>query len=113
MGPLGCAASPRGRVGFNIVRAAVGAAVLEQGRGQTLWLALDETHQGHTATGARLGMLALRVRYRERAVPLAWVCYAPGQAPAPFPDLIAALIEEVAELVPPETRVVLMTDRGL
>ena len=42
-------------------RAAVAAAVLEQGRGQTLWLALDETHQGHTETGARLGMLALRL----------------------------------------------------
>src|SRR5215207_6461873 len=35
------------------------AAVLEQARGQPVWLALDETHQGHTPTGARLGLLAL------------------------------------------------------
>src|SRR5436190_3173930 len=101
------------RLDVRTARAAIGAAVLEQARGQTIWLALDETHQGQTATGARLGMLALRVLYRERAVPLAWVCYEPGAAPAPFPELIAALIDEVAALVPPETRVVLMTDRGL
>src|SRR5947207_15425800 len=30
------------RVDVRAARAAVGAAVLEQGRGQTLWLALDE-----------------------------------------------------------------------
>src|SRR5688572_19099159 len=51
-----------------------GTAVLEQ--------ALNETHQGHTATGARLGMLALRLIYQERAIPLAWVCYRPGAAPS-------------------------------
>jgi len=101
------------RLDVGAARAAVGAAVLEQGRGQTLWLALDETHQGHTATGARLGMLALRLCYRERAIPLAWVCYRPGQAEAPFPVLIGRLIREVAALVPPDAQVVLMTDRGL
>jgi hypothetical protein len=101
------------RLDVRAVRAAVGAAVLEQGRGQTLWLALDETHQGRTKTGARLGMLALRLVYRERAIPLAWVCYRPGAAPASFPILIGQLIAEVAATVPPATRVVLMTDRGL
>lgn len=101
------------RVDVRATRAAVGAAVLEQGRGQTLWLALDETHQGHTATGARLGMLAIRLVYRERAIPLAWTCYRPGKAAAPFPVLIGRLIAEVAALVPPDTQVVLMTDRGL
>jgi hypothetical protein len=101
------------RLDVRAARAAVGAAVLEQGRGQTLWLALDETHQGHTETGARLGMLALRLVYRERAIPLAWVCYRPGEAPAPFSTLIDDLIAEVAALVPPGTQVVLMTDRGL
>lgn len=101
------------RLDVRAARAAVGAAVLEQGRGQTLWLVLDETHQGHTATGARLGMLALRLVYRERAIPLAWVCYRPGEAPASFPVLIGRLIAEVAALVPPDTQVVLMTDRGL
>ena len=42
-------------------RTAVAAAVLEQGRGQTLWLALDETHEGQTDKGTRFGMLALRL----------------------------------------------------
>jgi hypothetical protein len=94
-------------------RGAVVAQVLEAGRGQTLWLALDETHQGRTETGARLGMLALRLVYHERAIPLVWVCYRPGEAPAPFPILVGRLIDEVAALVPPGTQVVLMTDRGL
>ena len=76
------------RLDVRAARSAVAAAVLEQARGQTLWLALDETHQGQTETGARLGMLALRLVYRERAIPLAWVCYRPGEAPAPFPTLI-------------------------
>src|SRR5436305_10957494 len=40
------------------VRSAVATRVLEAARGQTLWLALDEAHQGRTGTGARLGMLA-------------------------------------------------------
>jgi hypothetical protein len=101
------------RLDVRAARAAVAAVVLEQGRGQTLWLALDETHQGHAATGARLGMLALRLVYRERAIPLAWVCYRPGEAPARFPTLVGRLIDEVAALVPPDTHVVLMTDRGL
>jgi hypothetical protein len=94
-------------------RAAIGAAVLEQARGGTVWLALDETPQGHTPSGARLLTLALRLIYRERAIPLAWVCYRPGEAPEPLPALIAALLAEVAALVPATTRVVLMTDRGL
>src|SRR3954467_12477939 len=100
------------RLDVRAARAAVGAAVLEQGRGQTLWLALDETHQGHTATGARLGMLAVRLVYRERAIPLTWVCYRPGAAPASFTVMLGRLIAEVAALLPPDARVILMTDRG-
>jgi hypothetical protein len=95
------------------VRAEIGAAVLAQARGQTVWLALDETPQGHTPSGARLLTLALRLVYRERAIPLAWVCYRPGEAPAPLPELVTRLIAEVAAWVPPRTQVVLMTDRGL
>jgi hypothetical protein len=102
-----------GHLDVQAARSAVVAEVLGSGGGQTLFLALDETHQGHTETGARLGMLALRLVYRERAIPLAWVCYHPGRAPAPFPILIGRLIDEVAALVPQGTRVVLMTDRGL
>src|SRR5215216_4344552 len=44
-------------------RAAIGAAVLEQARGRTVWLALDETPQGHTPDGPRLMLLALRLVY--------------------------------------------------
>jgi hypothetical protein len=101
------------RLDVRAARGALVAHVLGSGQGQTLWLALDETHQGRTETGARLGMLALRLVYRERAIPLVWVCYRPGAAPARFPILVGRLIDEVAALVPPGTRVVLMTDRGL
>src|SRR3954454_14265553 len=73
------------RLDVRAARGAVVAEVLGAGRGQTLWLALDETHQGQTETGARLGMLALRLVYRERAIPLAWTSYQPGAAPAAFP----------------------------
>lgn len=101
------------RLDVPAIRTAVAARVLEAAHGQTIWLALDETHQGRTATGARFGMLALRLLYRERALPLAWVCYHPGAAPASSPIMIGRLIREVAAVVPADTRVVLMTDRGL
>jgi hypothetical protein len=101
------------RLDVRATRSAVAAHVLEGARGHTVWLALDETHQGHTETGARLGMLAVRLCYRERAIPLAWACYRPGEAEAPFSVLIDRLLAEVAALVPPDTHVVLMTDRGL
>jgi hypothetical protein len=100
-------------VEVGIVRTAIAAAVLVRARGQTLWLALDETPQGHTPTGARLDLLALRLVYRERAIPLAWVCYRPGAAPAPLPVLAQRLVRAVAALVPAGTEVILLTDRGL
>jgi hypothetical protein len=102
-----------GRLDVRSARSSISAAVLEQGRGQTLWLALDETHQGRTETGSRLGTLALRLCFHERAIPLAWACYRPGHAPASFTVLIGRLIAEVAAVVPAGTPVVLMTDRGL
>src|SRR5436305_10599960 len=40
------------RLDVRVARDAVVAEVLGAARGQTLWLALDETHQGHTQTGA-------------------------------------------------------------
>src|SRR3954462_2315903 len=60
------------RLDVRATRSAVAAHVLGAGRGEPVWLALDETHQGHPETGARLGMLAVRLCYRERAIPLAW-----------------------------------------
>src|SRR4051812_32699307 len=90
------------RLDGRAARGAIVAEVLGAGRGQALWLALDETHQGRTEAGARFGMLALRLVYRERAIPLAWVCYRSGEAPASFPVLIGRLIDEVAAVLPPE-----------
>src|SRR5436305_252602 len=101
------------RLDVRASRGAVVAQVPGAGRGQALWLAPDETHQGRTETGARPGMRALRLVYRERAIPLAWICYRPGEAPARFPTLVGRLIDEVAALSPSGTQVVLMTDRGL
>jgi hypothetical protein len=101
------------RLDVPAIRSAVAARVLGAAGGQTVWLALDETHQGRAQPGARFGVLALRLIYRERAFPLAWVCYHPGAAPAPSPILIGRLIREVAAVLPPDARVVLMTDRGL
>jgi len=101
------------RLDVSVARQAVAARLLEGGRGQTLWLALDETHQGQAETGSRFGMLAVRLVYRERAIPLAWACYRPGEAPAPLPTLARRLIAEVAAVVPPDAHVVLLTDRGL
>src|SRR3954471_18388863 len=43
------------RLDVQAARSAVVARVLGAGRGQTLFVALDETHQGRTDTGARLG----------------------------------------------------------
>ena len=57
------------RLDVRAARGAVVAEVLGAGRGQTLWLALDETHQGRTDTGARFGMLALRGSATGRARP--------------------------------------------
>ena len=88
------------KVDISLARQAVAARLLEEGRGQT-------------ETGARFGMLALRLVYRERALPLAWVCYHPGEAPAPLPTLARRLIAEVAAVVPSDAHVVLLTDRGL
>ena len=101
------------RVAVAASRAAIAAAMLRSGTGTTLWLALDETHQGRTATGAALTVLAVRLLYRGRAVPLSWACHRPGEQVAAYPTLIAQLLGEVAAAVPAGTRVVLLADRGL
>jgi hypothetical protein len=101
------------RVDVPAIHAALGRAVLGWTHGTTIRLALDETHQGHTATGAALCLLAVRRLYRGRAIPLAAVCHRPGEQAAPYPTLIAGLLAQVAAWVPPDTQVVLLADRGL
>jgi hypothetical protein len=106
------------RVEVAALRPALVRTLLGYTRGAPIWLALDDTTQGQTARGARpagaaLKMLAVRLLYRHRAIPLAWVVYRPGQCPAPYVELIGRLFDEVAAGVPPGSRVVLLTDRGL
>jgi len=101
------------RLDVRAARGEVVAAVLGTGRGQPCWLALEETHQGRTATGARLSMVALRRVYRERAIPRTGICSRSGAAPASFTVLLGRRSNEVAALLPPDARVVLMTARGL
>jgi hypothetical protein len=106
------------RVAVAALRPALVATLLGYARGPLIWLALDDTTQGTTPrgvapAGAALKVLALRLLYRQRAIPLAWVCYRPGQCPAPYIELIGRLIDEVAAGVPPGSRVVLLADRGL
>jgi hypothetical protein len=101
------------RVDVAAAQAAIGRAVLGWTHGATIRLALDETHQGRTATGAALCLLAVRLLYRGRAIPLAGVCHRPGEQAAPYPLLVADLLARVAAWVPPDTDVVLLADRGL
>jgi hypothetical protein len=107
-----------GRLEVAALRPALSGTLLGYARGTTLWLALDDTTQGTAVrdgrvAGAALKMLAVRLLYRHRAIPLAWVVYRPGQCPAPYVELIGRLFDEVAAGVPAASRVVLLTDRGL
>jgi hypothetical protein len=101
------------RVDVAALRPALVGALVGYSRGATIWLALDDTTQGKTPRGAALKLLAVRLLYRQRAIPLVWVCFRPGAAPAPYQTLIDGLLAAVAAHVPPATRVVLLTDRGL
>jgi hypothetical protein len=101
------------RIDVPAAQSALSQAVLRWTHGTTVRLALDETHQGHTATGAALCLLAVRLLYRGRAIPLVAVCHRPGEQTDPYPVLIARLLAQVATWVPVDTRVVLLTDRGL
>src|SRR5205823_3125140 len=73
------------------LRQAVARAVLQQATvGQApLVLALDETSQGKRrrddgTVETALKVLALRLLYRRRALPLAWACHAQGQQEKPY-----------------------------
>lgn len=71
-------------------------------------LLLDETPLSN-----RLRCLKVSVRYRGRALPLVWRCYAPDTPPLPLPQLACTLLWQVANLLPPHAEVILLADRGL
>ena len=66
-------------------------AILQGFAGGPLILILDETPNHND-----LRCLKLTLAYRERAVPIRSVCYAPGGQPEPMPELIDRLVREVA-----------------
>jgi hypothetical protein len=81
--------------------------VLSWWQGRDLALAVDAT-----ALGERLVVLSVSVLYRGGALPVAWhvlPANRPGAWLGPILDLLAVL----AAAVPPEMRVLVLTDRGL
>jgi hypothetical protein len=109
------------RLDVTAIRQALARPVLQAAAAGTapLLLALDETSQGTRRTAAggaepALKVLALRLLYRRRAVPLAWDCHANGRQAKPYADLIADLFAEVAAALPPgDHEVIVVVDRGL
>jgi hypothetical protein len=74
-------------------------------------LILDETSVGND----RLRCLMVSLVWRKRALPLAWRCYphpAPDDGPR-LPDVVAGLLDQVADATPEGREVFLLTDRGL
>jgi len=83
-------------------------ALLEHWTGATVLLILDETPRAND-----LRALCVRVAYARRALPLAWVCYAPDAPPRPMPRLVRDLLRQVRGCLPEGCNVVLLADRGL
>lgn len=83
-------------------------ALLKHWTGGTVLLMLDETPKAND-----LRSLAIRVGYRQRALPLVSICYRPDAPPAPMPQLARRLLGEVQKCLPPGCKPVLLTDRGL
>jgi hypothetical protein len=97
-----------GRLPTRFAQRQLAREVLRPWAGQTVVLMLDETPKAND-----LRVLNIRVAYRHRAVPLAAVCYRPEALPQPLPCLVRSLLRQVRSSLPPEARVVLLTDRGL
>jgi hypothetical protein len=76
--------------------------------GRTILLLLDETPRAND-----LRVLNIRVGYRQRALPLAAVCYRGDALPKPLPQLVLSLLRQVHQALPRDARIVLLADRGL
>jgi DDE family transposase len=76
--------------------------------GGPIILILDETPNHND-----LRCLKITLAYRQRALPIRSVCYAPGGQPGPMPELIRRLLCEVATGLPEGAEVTLLADRGL
>jgi hypothetical protein len=83
-------------------------AVLHGFPGGPLILILDETPNHND-----LRCLKVTLAYRQRALPIRSVCYAPGGQGEPMPELIDRLLREVAAGLPERAEVTLLADRGL
>lgn len=96
------------RVEVASIAVALSKALLAHWSGQTVKLFVDET-----ALGPWLCCMKVSVGYRRRALPLAWVCYVPGQLPIPQPEIVEVLLRQAGVCLPKTVEVVLMADRGL
>lgn len=81
--------------------------VLTAWHGDHLALALDAT-----TLGERVVVLCLSVLYRGSAIPIAWRVL-PANQPGPWLPHVAALITDVAGVIPSTMTVLVLTDRGL
>jgi hypothetical protein len=79
---------------------------LNQWSGETLYLALDTS-----LLWERFVIVRLALVYRGRALPLGWIVRASGSATVPV-ACYQRMLAEVAELIPINSRVVLLADRG-
>jgi len=81
--------------------------VVQVWHGETLPLAIDMT-----SLGRRWVVVAICVLYRGIAIPVAWQVR-PGPGYGPWMPTICALLQDLAPAVPPQLRVLVLTDRGL
>lgn len=80
--------------------------VLQEWTGETLYLALDTTQLWKRFVIVRLALV-----YRGRALPVAWVVCASGSATVALARY-QRMLAQAAEVLPAESRVVLLADRG-
>jgi DDE family transposase len=96
------------RLDVPVVQHDLATAILQAWADGTVLLLLDETPKAND-----LRSLALRVAYRQRALPLVSICYPPDAPPAPLPQLVTRLLRQVQTCLPPGSQPVLLADRGL
>lgn len=80
--------------------------VLQEWTGQSLYLALDTTQLWNRFVIVRLALV-----YRGRALPVGWVVCASGSATVAVARY-QRMLAQVAALIPSESRIVLLADRG-